>query len=37
MNIEDEKMDENIVCEVFQKGYSYKGQVVRCSMVKVAN
>ena len=37
MHIEDEKMDENIVCEVFQKGYSYKGQVVRCSMVKVAN
>lgn len=36
-HIEDEKMDENIVCEVFQKGYSYKGQVVRYSMVKVAN
>ena len=36
-HIKDEKMDENIVCEVFQKGYSYKGQVVRYSMVKVAN
>lgn len=36
-HVEDETMDENIVCEVFQKGYSYKGQVVRYSMVKVAN
>lgn len=36
-HIEDETMDENIVCEVFQKGYSYKDQVVRYSMVKVAN
>ena len=36
-HIEDESMDENIVCEVFQKGYSYKDQVVRYSMVKVAN
>lgn len=33
-HVEDETMDENIVCEVFQKGYSYKGQVVRYSMVK---
>ena len=37
LHIEDETIDENIVCEVFQKGYSYKDQVVRYSMVKVAN
>ncbi|MBQ7063731.1 MAG: nucleotide exchange factor GrpE [Firmicutes bacterium] len=36
-HIEDETIDENIVCEVFQKGYTFKGKVVRYSMVKVAN
>lgn len=37
MHIEDEKIDENTVCEVFQKGYEYKGRIIRYSMVKVAN
>jgi len=37
MHIEDEKIDENTVCEVFQKGYTHKGTVIRYSMVKVAN
>lgn len=37
MHIEDEKVDENTIVEVFQKGYEFKGRVVRYSMVKVAN
>ena len=37
MHVEDEKAGENIVVEEFQKGYMYKGSVVRHSMVKVAN
>lgn len=37
MHIEDENFGENIVAEEFQKGYTYKGSVVRHSMVKVAN
>ena len=37
MHIEDENFGENIVAEVFQKGYMYKDSVVRHSMVKVAN
>ena len=37
MHIEDETIDENTVCEVFQKGYTLNGKVVRYSMVKVAN
>ena len=34
---EDEEAGENEVVEEFQKGYLYKDQVVRHSMVKVAN
>ena len=37
MHVEDEELGENVVAEEFQKGYTYKGNVVRHSMVKVAN
>ncbi len=37
MHVEDEEFGENIVCEELQKGYMYKEEVLRHSMVKVAN
>lgn len=37
MHVEDDSLGEDEVAEVFQKGYVYKGTVVRHSMVKVAN
>ena len=37
MHVEDEKCDENVVVEVFQKGYRLGDRVIRPSMVKVAN
>ncbi|MEF9940775.1 MAG: nucleotide exchange factor GrpE [Lachnospiraceae bacterium] len=37
MHVEDEELEENIVMEEFQKGYMYRENVVRHSMVKVAN
>ncbi len=37
IHIEDENYGENIVVEEMQKGYMYKDQVLRHSMVKVAN
>jgi len=37
MHIEDEKYGENMIVQEFQKGYTYKGSVVRHSMVQVAN
>lgn len=37
MHIEDESCDENVVVEVFQKGYKHGDRVIRPSMVKVAN
>ncbi len=37
MHIDDDQYGENIVVEEFQKGYTYHDQVVRHSMVKVAN
>ena len=37
MHVEDESVGENIVVEELQKGYTYKGFVVRHSMVKFAN
>lgn len=37
MHVEDEELGENIVAEEFQKGYLYRENVVRHSMVKVAN
>ena len=37
MHVDDDELGENIIAEEFQKGYMYKDQVVRHSMVKVAN
>ncbi|MBQ0059973.1 MAG: nucleotide exchange factor GrpE, partial [Lachnospiraceae bacterium] len=37
MHVDDETVGENIVVEEFQKGYMYKTDVLRYSMVKVAN
>lgn len=37
MHVEDEAFGENIVTEELQKGYMYKEEVLRHSMVKVAN
>ena len=37
MHVEDEEAGENTVVEEFQKGYTYRGSVIRYSMVKVAN
>ena len=37
MHVEDEELGENIIAEEFQKGYTYRNNVVRHSMVKVAN
>lgn len=37
MHVEDEELGENVVSEELQKGYMYKEEVLRHSMVKVAN
>lgn len=37
LHVEDESVGENIIVEVFQKGFIYKGKVIRHSLVKVAN
>lgn len=37
MHVEDEELGENVVAEEMQKGYMYKDNVLRHSMVKVAN
>ncbi len=37
IHVEDDSLGENIVAEEMQKGYMYKDQVLRHSMVKVAN
>ena len=37
MHVEDDEVEENTVVEEFQKGYIYKENVIRYSMVKVAN
>ena len=37
MHVEDEDQPESTVVEEFQKGYTYRGAVIRYSMVKVAN
>ncbi len=37
MHIEDDSLEENVIAEEFQKGYTYKDTVIRHSMVKVAN
>lgn len=37
MHVEDESLGKNIVAEELKKGYTYKGNVIRHSFVKVAN
>ena len=37
MHVEDETLDENIVTDVFSKGYQLGDRVLRHAMVKVAN
>jgi len=37
LHVEDEEYGENVVVEELQKGYMYKEEVLRYSMVKVAN
>ncbi len=37
MHCEDETLGENVIAEVFQKGFLLGGKVVRFAMVKVAN
>lgn len=37
MHIEDDELPENVVAEEFQKGYKYRDNIIRHSMVKVAN
>ncbi|MGN1317438.1 MAG: nucleotide exchange factor GrpE [Lachnospirales bacterium] len=37
MHIDDESCDDNVIVEVFQKGYKHSDKVIRPSMVKVAN
>ena len=37
MHIEDESLGENVIAEVFQKGFRIGEKVVRFAMVKVAN
>ncbi|MGN0396335.1 MAG: nucleotide exchange factor GrpE [Coprococcus sp.] len=37
MHVEDENVEDNVILEEMQKGYMYKDQVLRFSMVKVAN
>lgn len=37
MHVEDDSLGENVIAEVFQKGYRIGDKVVRHAMVKVAN
>lgn len=37
MHVEDDSLGEQSIAQVFQKGYSCKGRVIRHSVVKVAN
>ncbi len=37
MHVDDENLGENMIAQEFQKGYTYKGTVIRHSMVQVAN
>lgn len=37
LHVEDEELGDNVVAEELQKGYMYKEEVLRHSMVKVAN
>ena len=37
MHIENEELGENVICQVFQKGFKIGEKVVRFAMVQVAN
>ena len=37
MHVEDEAYGENVIVDVFQKGYKKGDKVIRYAMVKVAN
>ncbi len=37
MHVEDESLGENVITDVFQKGYTKGDKVIRYAMVKVAN
>lgn len=37
MHVEDESLGENVITDVFQKGYKLKEKVIRPAMVKTAN
>ncbi len=37
MHVEDDSLGENVVCDVFQKGYRIGDRVIRAAMVKTAN
>ena len=37
MHIEDESLGENVIVEVFQKGYKKGGKIIRYAMVQTAN
>ena len=37
MHVDDENEGTNVIVEEFQKGYKYKDNIIRYSMVKVAN
>ena len=37
MHVEDESFGENIICQVFQKGFKLGDKIVRFAMVQVAN
>lgn len=37
MHVEDEELGENVITDVFQKGYKINDRVIRAAMVKTAN
>ena len=37
MHVEDENLGENVICQVFQKGFKLGDKIVRFAMVQVAN
>lgn len=37
MHIDDDELDENVITDVFQKGYKINDRVIRPAMVKTAN
>ena len=37
MHVDDENLGENVIADVFQKGYKLEDKIIRHAMVKVAN